>query len=165
VSPPAEEEETAAPAEAVAEEPAQQAAAEAVAEEPAQQAAAEDDDFSPSTDYDGAEDAHMVAEEEVEAEQEAAAAPVRESVMVKTLHECPFTAPFDKNGAIWWIGTDGGSKEYENPQLTGELYLEISTLYVFVFCYTTILPSFLVCGVSVSLLPIHCPLFAFSDTT
>lgn len=47
----------------------------------------------------------------------------------KTLHECPFTFPFDKNGAIHWIGSEGGSKEYENPQNSGLLYVEISTLY------------------------------------
>jgi alpha-D-xyloside xylohydrolase len=36
---------------------------------------------------------------------------------------------------------------------------------LYVFCYTVSLPSFLVCGVSVSLLPIFCCLLAFSDTT
>ena len=47
----------------------------------------------------------------------------------KSFHECPFTFPFDKNGAIFWVGSFGGAKEYENPQKTGSLYLEISTLY------------------------------------
>ena len=47
----------------------------------------------------------------------------------KSLHECPFTFPFDKNGAIYWVGTMGNQVDYENPQKTGSLYLEISTLY------------------------------------
>ncbi len=47
----------------------------------------------------------------------------------KSLHECPFTYPFDKNGAIHWVGTMGGQMPYENPQKSGSLYLEISTLY------------------------------------
>lgn len=47
----------------------------------------------------------------------------------KSFHECPFTYPFDKNGAIYWIGSMGGQMDYENPQKTGGLYLEISTLY------------------------------------
>ena len=67
--------------------------------------------------------------DEAEGDDVARPSVARESVMVKKLHECPFTYPFDKNGAIWWIGTEGGKREYENPQLTGELYLEISTLY------------------------------------
>ena len=47
----------------------------------------------------------------------------------KSFHECPFTFPFDKNGAIYWVGSMGGAIDYENPQKTGSLYLEISTLY------------------------------------
>jgi len=47
----------------------------------------------------------------------------------KSFHECPFTFPFDKNGAIYWVGSMGGAVDYENPQKTGSLYLEISTLY------------------------------------
>ena len=82
----------------------------------------------------GGEDDEEKKEEEqkVEGEEEAEERPTtirRESVAVKKLHECPYTFPFDKNGAVHWIGSEGGVKEYENPQLTGELYLEISTLY------------------------------------
>jgi len=44
-------------------------------------------------------------------------------------YECPFTTPFDKKGAIYWVGTYGHTEAFENPQLTGLIYLEISTLY------------------------------------
>jgi hypothetical protein len=46
-----------------------------------------------------------------------------------SLYECPFSYPFDKHGAIHWIGTDGDTKTYENPQETGQIYVVISTLY------------------------------------
>jgi hypothetical protein len=44
-------------------------------------------------------------------------------------YECPYTAPFDKKGAIYWVGTSGHQIEFENPQVTGLVYVEISTLY------------------------------------
>jgi H+/Cl- antiporter ClcA len=37
--------------------------------------------------------------------------------------------------------------------------------FMYVFCYAIVLPSFLVCDFSVSLLSIYCPLLAFSDST
>ena len=85
--------------------------------------------FHPSTNYENAEDAQLQVRDEAEGDDVGRPSVARESVLIKKLHECPFTYPFDKNGAIWWIGTEGGKKDYENPQLTGELYLEISTLY------------------------------------
>jgi hypothetical protein len=47
----------------------------------------------------------------------------------KEFFECPFTFPFDQNGVIYWIGSEGKQVKYVNPQLTGQLYVEISTLY------------------------------------
>ena len=44
-------------------------------------------------------------------------------------YECPYTSPFDKKGAIYWVGTSGHQIEFENPQVTGLVYVEISTLY------------------------------------
>lgn len=91
--------------------------------------------------------AGALAEEECEEEEEegedkfdesAIAAPsalapatpnVEPAPIQRTFHECPYTSPFDKNGAIYWVGSAGGTAEYENPQRTGMLYLEISTLY------------------------------------
>jgi hypothetical protein len=43
--------------------------------------------------------------------------------------------------------------------------LHISVVVRYVFCYTIVLPSFLVCDVSVSLLSVYRSLLAFSDTT
>ena len=44
-------------------------------------------------------------------------------------YECPYTTPFDGKGAIYWVGTSGHQIEFENPQVTGLVYVEISTLY------------------------------------
>ena len=102
----------------------------------------EDEDFGDEEDLAAVEqvrksiqEAHLIEEQEqLRRESESNVAelttPVKKLVKgKKTLHECPFTFPFDKNGAIYWIGSEGGSKEYENPQNTGLLYVEISTLY------------------------------------
>ena len=75
--------------------------------------------------YEQYADEHHYGEGE-EAAAAAAAAPTERTV---AYYECPYTAPFDKKGAVYWVGTSGHQIEFENPQVTGLVYVEISTLY------------------------------------
>lgn len=36
-------------------------------------------------------------------------------------HLCVFDSPFDRNGALYWIGTSCNTQEYRNPHSTGEI--------------------------------------------
>ena len=40
-----------------------------------------------------------------------------------------FTAPFDKNGVLYHIGTSGGTEPYQNPHLTGAVTASMSSIY------------------------------------
>jgi hypothetical protein len=107
---------------AAAEEGAESADAAAGAEEEASAPAAS----APSAEggdeaFEHYQDEHHYAEGE-EAAVEAAERTV-------AYYECPYTAPFDKKGAIYWVGTSGHQIDFENPQVTGLVYVEISTLY------------------------------------
>ena len=39
---------------------------------------------------------------------------------------CEFEAPFDKNGVLYYIGTRGGTREWANPHLSGEVVAAMS---------------------------------------
>jgi hypothetical protein len=44
-----------------------------------------------------------------------------------TLHrELQYEAPFDENGVLYWLGTEGGEKEYTNPLLSGQVQVQMS---------------------------------------
>ena len=43
-------------------------------------------------------------------------------------HECKFSAPFDKNGAGYYIGTNGNTEDFENPHTTGKVLAAMSSL-------------------------------------
>lgn len=44
-----------------------------------------------------------------------------------TLHkELEYEAPFDENGVLYWIGTQGGEREYSNPHMTGQVQVQMS---------------------------------------
>jgi hypothetical protein len=45
-------------------------------------------------------------------------------------HECKFAAPFDKNGAGYYIGTNGNTEDFENPHSTGEVVAAMSSIRV-----------------------------------
>jgi hypothetical protein len=43
-------------------------------------------------------------------------------------HECKFAAPFDKNGAGYYIGTNGNTEDFENPHTTGKVLAAMSSI-------------------------------------
>jgi len=43
-------------------------------------------------------------------------------------HECKFSAPFDKNGAGYYIGTNGNTEDFENPHTTGKVLAAMSSI-------------------------------------
>jgi hypothetical protein len=43
---------------------------------------------------------------------------VRTDADVTTVVLTGFTAPFDKNGVLFYLGTNGGTEPYQNPHLT-----------------------------------------------
>jgi hypothetical protein len=40
-----------------------------------------------------------------------------------------FTKTFDTNGVLFYLGTEGGTRAYKNPQLTGVIAVQMSTIY------------------------------------
>jgi hypothetical protein len=40
-----------------------------------------------------------------------------------------FTAPFDKNGVLYYLGTNGGLEAYQNPHLIGAVTASMSSIY------------------------------------
>ena len=62
-----------------------------------------------------------------------------------------FTAPFDKNGVLFHIGTAGGTDIYQNPHLTGAVTASMSSIYK-VRTWIRLTFSFLFFSVSVTLL-------------
>ena len=43
-------------------------------------------------------------------------------------HECKFAAPFDKNGAGYYIGTNSNTEDFENPHTTGKVVAAMSSI-------------------------------------
>lgn len=43
-------------------------------------------------------------------------------------HECRFTGDFDTNGALYWIGTNGGTEAYQNPHTAGRVQVQWSSV-------------------------------------
>jgi hypothetical protein len=43
-------------------------------------------------------------------------------------HTSTFESPFDENGVLYWIGTDGGSRPYTNPHDSGDVVASMSTI-------------------------------------
>jgi hypothetical protein len=43
-------------------------------------------------------------------------------------HMCVFGAPFDRQGALYWLGTSCGSEEYRNPHCTGIIIISSSSI-------------------------------------
>jgi E3 ubiquitin-protein ligase HECTD1 len=41
-------------------------------------------------------------------------------------HELQYATPFDENGVFYWIGTNGGEREYVNPYRNGDVNVQVS---------------------------------------
>ena len=45
-----------------------------------------------------------------------------------TLHHIlTYEAPFDENGVMYWLGTQGGEREYINPHVSGKVHVQTSS--------------------------------------
>jgi hypothetical protein len=40
---------------------------------------------------------------------------------------CEYEAPFDRNGVLYFIGTAGGTREWANPHVSGEVVAAMSS--------------------------------------
>jgi hypothetical protein len=62
------------------------------------------------------------------AEKVKAAAEKTMAAEVSKGHECKFAFPFDTNGAGYYLGTNGKTEDFENPQSTGKVVAAMSSI-------------------------------------
>ena len=49
-----------------------------------------------------------------------------------------YTKAFDTNGVLFYLGTERGTKAYKNPQITGVVAVQMSTVYTVLIISLTI---------------------------
>lgn len=59
------------------------------------------------------------------------------------VHKFKHKSDFDTNGLLYWLGTDGGTKAYTNPAVSGKVTLTVSHEKVRSFSFSTNKSSYL----------------------